>query len=93
MQLEDVIEGELVVPGKLAKLLRTDLKEIAWTIGLDESVLKRQSSRHAPNSQRRLRDLVDALLILTPRFGSPLMAMLGTDQNRLLALRGGQRCN
>ncbi|WP_169543931.1 hypothetical protein [Sneathiella aquimaris] len=74
MQLEDVTEGELVVPGKLAKLLRTDAKEIAWTIGLDESVLKRHSSRHTPDTQRRLRELVDALLILTPRFGSPLMA-------------------
>ncbi len=74
MQLEDVKEGERVVPGKLAKLLRTDAEEIAWTIGLEESVLKRQSSPYAPDTQRCLRDLVDALLILTPRFGSPLMA-------------------
>ena len=74
MQLADIAEGEPVVPGKLAKLLRTDVEEIAWTIGFDESALKRQSSRHAPDTQRRLRDLVDALLILTPRFGSPLMA-------------------
>ncbi|WP_219821616.1 hypothetical protein [Sneathiella aquimaris] len=54
--------------------MRTDAKEIAWTIGLDEGALKRRSSPHAPDTQRRLRDLVDALLILTPRFGSPLMA-------------------
>tara|TARA_R100001163_G_C5026710_1_gene168053 strand:+ start:731 stop:1081 length:351 start_codon:yes stop_codon:yes gene_type:complete len=74
MQLADIAEGEPVVPGKLAKLLRTDVEEIAWTIGFDESALKRQSSRHAPDTQRRLRDLVDALLILTPRFGSPIMA-------------------
>lgn len=75
MQLEDVTEGEFVVPGKFAKLLQTDLKEIAWTIGLDESALKRRSSLHAQDTQRRLRELVNALLILTPRFGGPLSGL------------------
>ncbi|WP_169566547.1 hypothetical protein [Sneathiella limimaris] len=56
MQLEDVTEGELVVPSKLATLLRTDAKEIAWTIGLDESALKRRSSLNAQDTQRRLCD-------------------------------------
>ncbi len=74
MQLADIAEGEMVVSGKLVKLLRTDLKEIAWTIGIDESALTRQSSVYDADTQKRLRDLVEALLILTQRIGSPLMA-------------------
>ncbi len=74
MQIEEVMETGLVVPSKLAKILRTDLKEIAWTVGLDAKAFKRRSSLHTADTQRCLRDLVDALLILTPRIGSPLMA-------------------
>lgn len=47
MQLANIAEGELVVSGKLAKLLRTDAKEIAWMIEFDESALKRRPSLHA----------------------------------------------
>lgn len=74
MQLEDVTEGKFVVPSKLAKILRTDPNEVAWTVGLGKSAFKLPSSLHAADIQRRFRYLVDALLTLTPRFGSPLMA-------------------
>ncbi|WP_169566474.1 hypothetical protein [Sneathiella limimaris] len=67
MQLEEVTEGELVVPGKLAKLLRIDAEEIAWTIELDESALKRRSSLHAPGPQRRLSYLSKYLYELNKR--------------------------
>ncbi|MBO6825403.1 MAG: hypothetical protein JJ879_04325 [Sneathiella sp.] len=74
MQLEDVKEGGFIVLSKLTKVLRTDPKEIAWTIGLSERAFKGQSSLQSADTQKRLCDLVDVLLTIAPRFGSPLIA-------------------
>ncbi|PWL33216.1 MbcA/ParS/Xre antitoxin family protein [Marivita sp. XM-24bin2] len=61
-------------PRKIAAVLRTSAEEIALTVGLSKDALQRRSRIRSDKTQRRLRELVEVLNKVEPRFGSELMA-------------------
>ena len=61
-------------PRKIAATLRSSIEEIALSTGLDKDALQKQTLINSKKSQRRLRELVEILNKVKPRFGSELMA-------------------
>lgn len=61
-------------PARIASLLRTSTEEVAMTVGLSKDALQRRSRINSDRTQRRLRELVEILNKVEPRFGSQLMA-------------------
>lgn len=74
MQLASLAEGGQFEPRKIAAALRTSAEEIALTTGLGKDALQRRARVGSDKTQRRLRELVEVLNKVEPRFGSPLMA-------------------
>jgi len=73
----DLIEhGEegLFAPRKIALALRTTSEELARSVGLGRDAMQRKERVRSDRTQRRLRELVEILNIVEPRFGSALMA-------------------
>ncbi|EFL87455.1 MbcA/ParS/Xre antitoxin family protein [Ahrensia sp. R2A130] len=67
-------ENGLFVPRRIADLLRTTLEEVARTAGLGRDAVSRADRVKSPRTQRRLREMVEVLNKVEPRFGSPLLA-------------------
>lgn len=67
-------EGGLFEPKKIASVLRTSSEEVAMTVGLGKDALQRRARIQSDKTQRRLRELVEVLNKVQPRFGSELMA-------------------
>lgn len=61
-------------PARIADVLRTSTEEIAQTVGLSKDALQRRTRIDSDRTQRRLRELVEILNKVEPRFGSKLMA-------------------
>jgi len=61
-------------PRKIAAILRTSAEELAMTVGLGKEALQRRTKVRSDKTQRRLRELVEVLNKVEPRFGSELMA-------------------
>ncbi len=61
-------------PRTIAAILRTSTAEIALTVGLGKDAVQRRTRIHSDKTQRRLRELVEVLNKVEPRFGSELMA-------------------
>ncbi|KKN86260.1 hypothetical protein LCGC14_0271290 [marine sediment metagenome] len=61
-------------PKKIAIALRTSAEEIAMTVGLGKDALQRRARISSDKTQRRLRELVEVINKVEPRFGSELMA-------------------
>jgi uncharacterized protein (DUF2384 family) len=74
MALAQYAEGGLFEPRKIASVLRTTSEEIAMTVGLGKDALQRRTRIASDHTQRRLRELVEVLNKVQPRFGSALMA-------------------
>ncbi len=74
MRMTQFTEDGLFEPGKIAAILRTSLEEVALTVGLGNDALQRRTRIHSNKTQRRLRELVEVLNKVQPRFGSELMA-------------------
>lgn len=74
MQIIDFAEGGQFEPRKIAAALRTSAEEVAMTVGLGKDALQRRSRIQSDKTQRRLRELVEVLNKVEPRFGSQLMA-------------------
>ncbi|MDE0241478.1 MAG: MbcA/ParS/Xre antitoxin family protein [bacterium] len=74
MLITHVAEGGQFEPRKIAAALRTSAEEIAMTVGLGKDALQRRTRIRSNKTQRRLRELVEVLNKVEPRFGSPLMA-------------------
>lgn len=74
MQIGDFASGGQFEPRRIAAALRTSSEEVAMTIGLARDALQRRSRVQSDKTQRRLRELVEILNKVEPRFGSPLMA-------------------
>jgi uncharacterized protein (DUF2384 family) len=64
----------LFEPRKIAQTLRTSVDDVAQTVGLGKDALQRKARAHSDRTQRRLRELVEILNKVEPRFGSELMA-------------------
>lgn len=67
-------ENGLFAPRKIAAELRTTSGEIARTVGLGRDAVQRKDRIPSPRTQRRLREMVEILNKVEPRFGSALIA-------------------
>jgi hypothetical protein len=74
MHLEAFAEGGLFAPARIAEVLRTTKDEVARTVGLGRDALIRADRVQSPKTQKRLREMVEILNRVEPRFGSALIA-------------------
>ncbi len=74
MSIEAFAEHGQFAPGRIAALLRTTKDEIAHTVGLGRYTLLRRDRIAKPKTQKRLREMVEILNRVEPRFGSDLIA-------------------
>ena len=74
MHIANFAEGGQFEPKKIAIALRTSAEEIAMTVGLGKDALQRRARINSDKTQRRLRELVEVINKVEPRFGSELMA-------------------
>ncbi len=64
----------LFAPLKIASVLRTTSEELALTAGLGKDAVQRKGRLASAKTQRRLREVVEILNKVEPRFGSALLA-------------------
>jgi len=74
MHIANFSESGQFEPEKIAIALRTSAEEIAMTVGLGKDALQRRARISSDKTQRRLRELVEVINKVEPRFGSELMA-------------------
>ncbi len=74
MPLAQYADHGLFAPRKIAEALRTTSEEVARTAGLGRDAVQRQERVGSDKTQRRLREMVEVINKLEPRFGSALMA-------------------
>ena len=74
MQIMNFAEAGQFEPRKIAAALRTSAEEVAQTVGLSKDALQRRARINSDRTQRRLRERVEVLNKVEPRFGSELMA-------------------
>lgn len=74
MGLAQYAEAGQFAPRKIAEVLRTTSAEVARTAGLGRDAVQRKDRLNSDRTQRRLREMVEVLNKVEPRFGSPLMA-------------------
>ena len=55
-------------------MLRTTIEEVARTAGLGKDAVQRKDRIGSDKTQRRLREMVEVINKVEPRFGSALMA-------------------
>lgn len=74
MALAQFADDGFFAPRKIAQALRTTNEEIARTAGLGRDAVQRKERIRSARTQRRLREMVEVLNKVEPRFGSALMA-------------------
>lgn len=74
MGLAQYEENGLFVPCKIADALRTTSEEIARTAGLEKDAIQRKDRIRSDRTQRRLREMIEIIDKVEPRFGSALIA-------------------
>ena len=74
MQIAKFTEAGQFEPRRIAAALRTSAEEVAMTVGLGKDALQRRARIGSDKTQRRLRELVEILNKVEPRFGSALIA-------------------
>ncbi len=74
MSLNHYADEGFFAPKKIAATLLTTQEEVAKTVGLGRDAVLRRDRIRTDKTQRRLREMVEIINKVTPRFGSPLMA-------------------
>lgn len=74
MGLARYADDGLFAPKKIADAFRTTSEEIARTAGLGKDAVQRRDRVRSDKTQRRLREMVEIVNKVEPRFGSALMA-------------------
>lgn len=74
MGLAQYSDDGLFAPRKIAVAFRTTSEEIARTAGLGKDAVQRKDRVRSDRTQRRLREMVEVVNKVEPRFGSALMA-------------------
>jgi hypothetical protein len=74
MHIESFAENGVFAPARIAAVLRTTKDEVARTVGLGRDALMRADRVQSPKTQKRLREMVEILNRVEPRFGSALIA-------------------
>ena len=88
MPLAQYADGGLFTPRKIAETLRTTNNEVARTAGLGRDAVQRKDRIQSSRTQRRLREMVEVLNKVEPRFGSALMAYAWYRSEPLPGLSG-----
>lgn len=74
MSLAQYADHGLFAPRKIADAFRTTSEEIARTAGLGRDAVQRKDRVRSDRTQRRLREMVEIINKVEPRFGSTLLA-------------------
>ncbi len=74
MGLAQYAENGMLAPRKIADAFRTTSDEVARTAGLGRDAIQRKDRVQSVRTQRRLREMVEVINKVEPRFGSGLMA-------------------
>ncbi|BBE72067.1 antitoxin Xre/MbcA/ParS toxin-binding domain-containing protein [Oharaeibacter diazotrophicus] len=61
-------------PAKIAEMFRTSSEEVARSAGLGRDAVQRRDRVRSVRTQRRLREMVEIVNKVRPRFGSDLVA-------------------
>lgn len=74
MALAQYADDGIFAPRKIADAFRTTSEEIAQTTGLGRDAIQRKERIRSDKTQRRLREMVEIVNKVEPRFGSALIA-------------------
>jgi hypothetical protein len=74
MGLAQYADNGIFAPRKIAQAFRTTSEEVARTAGLGKDAVQRKDRVQSDKTQRRLREMVEIVNKVEPRFGSALMA-------------------
>lgn len=74
VRIETLAQDGCFAPTLIAATLRTTKEEVAQTVGLGRDALMRTSRIQSSKTQKRLREMVEILNRVEPRFGSALVA-------------------
>lgn len=74
MGLLQYSENGFFAPRKIADAFRTTSEEVARTAGLGKDAVQRKDRVRSDKTQRRLREMVEVINKIEPRFGSTLVA-------------------
>jgi hypothetical protein len=74
MALSRYAENGVFSPARIAGALRTTRDEIGETVGLGRDAVQRKDRIASQKTQKRLREMVEILNKVEPRFGSDLIA-------------------
>lgn len=74
MRLAQYADDGIFAPRRIAEALRTTSEEIARTAGLGKDAIQRKDRIRSDKTQRRLREMIEIINKVEPRFGSALMA-------------------
>jgi hypothetical protein len=74
MGLAQYADNGVFAPRRIAEALRTTSGEIARTAGLGKDAIQRKDRIASDKTQRRLREMIEVINKVEPRFGSALMA-------------------
>ncbi|PRD44684.1 hypothetical protein C5748_04595 [Phyllobacterium phragmitis] len=74
MALVQYADNGFFAPRKIAEALRTTSEEVARTAGLGRDAVQRKERVRSDRTQKRLREMVEIINKVEPRFGSALMA-------------------
>lgn len=74
MSLAEYADDGLFAPQKIATAFRTTSEEVARTAGLGKDAVQRKDRVGSDRTQRRLREMVEVVNKVEPRFGSTLIA-------------------
>lgn len=74
MAVAKYASGGIFAPRSIAEVLRTSSEDIARSVGLGRDAVQRKDRIRSDKTQRRLREMVEVLNKVEPRFGSELLA-------------------
>jgi len=74
MDLAAFAEEGYFAPKRIAAELRTTSEEVARTVGLGRDAMQRKDRIRSDRTQRRLREMLEILNKVEPRFGAALLA-------------------
>jgi hypothetical protein len=74
MGLARYADDGIFAPRKIAEALRTTSEEVARSAGLGKDAVQRKERLRSDKTQRRLREMIEIVNKVEPRFGSALMA-------------------
>jgi hypothetical protein len=68
------VDDGIFAPRRIAEAFRTTSEEIARTAGLGKDAIQHRDRLRSDKTQRRLREMIEVINKVEPRFGSALMA-------------------